>query len=397
MCPCYETDVAIVGGGLIGSAAAIALAQGGINVAVIDQIDLQSLLKPTYDGRTLAIAYGSRQILEKWGIWSLIEKQAQPIEEIRVSSPREGSFVHYDAAQLAEHPMGYILEIRHLRTALLQRLQTEKNCQRLIPAMFQGLVQTGNRVRLSLADDRQVHAKLVIGADGRTSGVRQAVGLQSWTWDYGQTAIVCVVNHERPHHSRAFEHFMPQGPLALLPMRGHRSSVVWTLPTAMATAFLHLEDRVFNRELQRYFGNTLGTLAIEGQRWSHPLSGLYCRKWYSGRVVLMGDACHAIHPVAGQGFNLGLRDAAVLVEELLRAHHLQQDLGAETLLRAYQRRRRLDSVTMTAITDGLVRLFSNDLLTLGALRTVGLRVVNRLPVVKRFLTRHAMGMIHYSL
>ncbi len=387
-----EKDITIIGGGLIGSALAIALRHHNFNIGVVDRVNLPDILNPVYDGRTLAIAYGSRLILEQWGIWQNIEEYTQPIQEIRASSPSSGSYIDYKADQATSHPMGYIIEIRYLRRALFQMLGEAGNIHVIAPASLKNFTQNPQSVSVHLDNDMVLETKLLIGADGRNSTVRQLLGIKPWTWPYNQIAIVGVIQHERPHQNTAFEHFLTQGPLALLPMTGNQSSMVWTLPADKAQAFMALDDTNFNEELQRSFGDRLGRFNVEGARWSYSLNGLYCRQWYKGRAVLVGDACHAIHPVAGQGFNLGLRGAAELTQQLQNEVQLNDMAVIEKMLKAYQRSQRIDSISMTAMTDGLVRLFSNDKHSLNFLRTMGLRITNRIPPLKRILTRHAMGL-----
>ena len=387
----HISDVIIVGGGLVGSITAIALATAGINTVLIDHADLTSLLNAQYDGRTIAISYGSRLIFEHWKLWNELQDYVQPIQEIRVTNGTTHSFIHYDGQQTAHHPMGYIIEIRHLRRILMMRLQSLSTCVLKAPAKLQAIQQQTSTVSVEL-DDIVIDAKLVIGADGRHSMVRKLMGIKPMQWSYQQTAIVCVVKHTQEHNDVAFEIFQPTGPLALLPMQNGRSSVIWTLAQTAAEAFLHLSNDEFNYELQQRFGKSLGILTVEGERWSYNLEGAYCRNWYKGRVALVGDACHAIHPVAGQGFNLGLRDAEVLVNKIIQAQRQGQDIGQSSLLSAYQRQRRFDSLSMTVMTDGLVRLFSNYSPSLRLLRSMGMNIINKITPVKKMLTRHAMGL-----
>ncbi len=385
-------DVSIVGGGFVGAATAIGLAQNGIHVALIDQMNIEAILNASYDGRTLAIAHGSRLILEKWGIWQDIDHYAEPIHQIRVSGARPGGILDYHAREVVDHPMGYNLEVRFLRRALIHKLQNLDHCQIFMPAAFQSLQQNHHNVKINLKDGSSILATCAIGADGRESAVRQAIDIHPRRWSYDQTALVSVISHDKPHNGIAFEHFLPQGPLAFLPMHGNRSSMVWTLPTATASAFYQLDKAILSTEIQRRFGHALGKIHVEGACWAHPIHGHYCREWYKNRVVLVGDACHAIHPVAGQGFNLGLRDAYVLVTEMTNAHIRGQDLGSQSLLKSYQQQRRVDSLSMTAMTHGLVRLFSNHSLTLSILTTLGMKITNRMIPLKKILTRHAMGL-----
>ena len=387
----HTTNIAVIGGGLVGSITAIGLASAGVATTLIDRDDLSLITNAEYDGRTLALSYGSRLILEQWNLWQALQHYVQPIEEIRVTNGDGKGYIHYDGQQTAAHPMGYIIEIRHFRQILLDRLNTLTSCTLKAPCTVKSLQPDVGKIIIEL-DGSALETQLVIGADGRHSMVRKSIGIQPVQWSYDQTAIVCVVKHAQPHYDCAFELFQPTGPLALLPMTEQRSSLIWTLPTAIASTFIQLCDDEFNDELQRRFGDSLGTLCVEGRRWSYVLEGAYCRNWFKGRAVLVGDACHAIHPVAGQGFNLGLRDADVLVNKIIQANHRGQDIGAPSLLASYQRQRRFDSLSMTIMTDGLVRLFSNHSSTLKMARGIGMHIINKLTPIKKILTRQAMGL-----
>jgi len=346
-----------------------------------------------YDGRTTAVAYGSQQVLSGIGLWEALAPEAEPIREIRVADGNSPLFLHYDHRALGDAPLGYIVENRLLRRALFARAQALDTLTLLAPLDVVGCETADGAARLRLSDGRSLRASLVIGADGRNSPLREAAGVRSFRKTYGQTAIVCTVRHALPHHGVAVEHFRSAGPFAILPMRNNRSSIVWTERNDDARRILALDAAAFARELGGRFGDHLGALAIEGERWSYPLALLHAERYIAPRLALVGDAAHVIHPIAGQGWNLGVRDVAALAELLVDAARLGLDLGANSLLERYERWRRVDNLTLTAVTDGLNRLFTMELPPVRLVRDLGLAAVNRAPLAKRFLMRHAMGLV----
>jgi 2-octaprenyl-6-methoxyphenol hydroxylase len=402
-----ETEVAVVGGGMVGLTLAVALAGAGIETAVVDTQTPEARVAPGYDGRASAIAYASSRALAGIGVWQDLGPHAQPIERIRVSdadaSGRASSlFLHYDHRQLAPTdagapPLGFIVENRAIGEALLAALAAQKSATHIAPARVTAFEAGGAGATLALADGRRIRARLAVAADGRQSRLRQMAGIGVTQWDYPQIGIVCTVAHERPHRAVAHENFLPAGPLALLPMvddeHGHRSSVVWTERRQLAPAILGLTDEDFSGALQRRFGDSLGRLHVLGGRWSYPLALVIAMRATARRLALVGDAAHAIHPIAGQGLNLGLRDVAALAESLVDSRRLGLDLGDGVGLARYDRWRRFDTVALMAVTDGLNRLFSNDIGALRLLRDLGLAAVNELPPLKRFFMRHAMGQV----
>jgi len=247
--------------------------------------------------------------------------------------------------------------------------------------------------RAYLADGSVLRGELVAACDGRHSPLRQAAGIKTLSWDYPQISIVCTVAHALPHRGVAVEHFLPAGPFAILPMTGQRSSIVWTERADLAPQLMALDEAGFARELARRFGDFLGALAVEGPRWSYKLSLMHALAYGARRLVLVGDAAHVIHPIAGQGLNLGIRDIAALAELLVDRHRLGLELAGPELLAAYEGWRRWDNLTLAAVTDGLNRLFSNAAPPLQWARDIGLAVVDRLPPAKRFFMRHAMGLV----
>ncbi len=386
-----RTELAVAGGGLTGMTLAIACAQAGIEVALIDRLEPKAMLKPGFDGRTTALSFGSRRLMDAIGVWPELAPVAQPILEIRVADGASPFFLHYDHKAIGDNPMGYIVENAALRRALYRRAKGLKNLRILAPKGVAKVADEGAFARVTLDDGSAVKALLVAACDGRNSALREAAGIECLRWSYRQTAIVAVVKHERPHRGVAVEHFRPAGPFAILPMTGNRSSIVWTEAAEIAPKLLKLAPDKFHAELARRFGDFLGAVELAGPVWSHPLGFIHANRYTSARLALVGDAAHAIHPIAGQGLNLGLRDVASLAEIAVDARRLGLDIGASNLLARYERWRRFDGVALAAVTDGLNRLFSNKSKALAGMRDLGLGAVNRMPGMKKVLMRHAMG------
>ncbi len=386
-------DLLILGAGVIGLTLAQASARAGLSVALLDRADPAAMLDRSFDGRVCAIAYGSRRIFEGLGVWDAMASRAQPINEIRVVDGDSPLFLHYDHRDVGNEPLGHIVENRHIRTALMAAL-AELPAEALhwfAPAVVANLERDAAGVHATLKDGRTITARLVIVAEGRNSATRESAGIGVLTWRYAQTGIACTVAHEKPHRGVAIERFLPAGPFAILPMTGNRSSLVWTERGDLAPVILALDDAGFAAEMEHRFGDFLGKLEVEGERWSYPLALLNARRYTDTRLVLVGDAAHAIHPISGQGLNLGLRDVAALAEVLVDAARLGLDPGTADLLESYARWRRFDAVTIGAVTDGLNRLFSNDIAPIRLARDVGLALVEKAPPLKRIFMRHAMG------
>jgi 2-octaprenyl-6-methoxyphenol hydroxylase len=388
-----DADVVIVGGGLVGGTLACALGQGGLEVVVVDREDPARGLEAAFDGRASAIALSSRRLLDALGLWALIEDQAAPILDIRVSEAGSLFFLHYDSRETGNDPFGFMVENRALRRALATRLPRTPGVRWIAPMSVRALERTAAGVVARLADGRSVRAPLAAAADGRASETRARAGVRVTAWSYDQVGIVCTVAHEKSHDFVAHEHFLPAGPFAILPLLGDRSSIVWTERADLAPAIMALSDDDFLFELERRFGNFLGSLKVAGPRWAYPLSLQFAETAIARRLVLVGDAAHAMHPIAGQGLNMGLRDVAALAEVLVDARRLGLDIGTATVLERYQRWRRFDNTLMLAMTDGLNRLFSNDIGPVRWARDVGLAIVDKLPPLKQLFTRHAMGVV----
>jgi 2-octaprenyl-6-methoxyphenol hydroxylase len=387
-----DADAAIVGGGMVGLALAAALGSAGIRIAVVDREPPAELTAPAFDGRVSAIAMASQRLLDTVGVWRHVA-EAQPILDIRVAEGDSPLFVHYDHREVGDQPFGHMVENRLLRLALLARLKELPNVRLIAPIGVKGMEAGPGLARLGLSDGQTLRAPLVVSAEGRRSLLREQAGIACVAWDYEQFGIVVTVGHEHDHRGVAIERFLPAGPFAMLPMCGRRSSLVWTEPSERAGPLLKLPAAEFAAEMGRRFGDHLGRLEIQGPRWSYPLSLHLAERYVDRRLALVGDSAHGIHPIAGQGLNLGFRDVAALAEVVVDAMRLGLDAGAGEVLERYQRWRRVDSLVLAATTDGLNRLFSNDIAPLKLARNLGLGAVNRIGPLKRFFMRHAMGTV----
>jgi 2-octaprenyl-6-methoxyphenol hydroxylase len=391
-----QADIVISGGGMVGLSLGLALAQGGFRTVVADIAPMTAQLDPKFDGRVSALAYATIRMYRALGVWDAMAPHAQPIREILVTDGAPGRAaspfsLHFDAAEVGATELGAIVENRHIRAALATRAADEKNLTLLSPAAVKNVTVSGSGIIATLGNGETVQAALGIAADGRVSPLRETMGIKTIGWSYPQTGIVATVEHERPHNGVAYEHFLPAGPFAILPMTGNRSSLVWTEEKSRAPALLALDEGRFNAELSKRFGAHLGTVKVTGPRWSYPLAFHIARDFVKPRFALAGDCAHGIHPIAGQGLNLGLKDAAALAEVLLDAARLGQDIGALDVLKRYERWRRFDSVAMAASTDALNRLFSNDIAPLRLIRDIGMGIVDSIGPARRFFMRHAGG------
>ncbi|MCK6450444.1 MAG: UbiH/UbiF/VisC/COQ6 family ubiquinone biosynthesis hydroxylase [Alphaproteobacteria bacterium] len=395
-----DADVLIVGGGLVGGSLAAALAGAGMRVAVVDRADPRTLVDAAHDGRASAVALGSGRVLQGIGLWRHVGEDASPILDIRITDADAPAFLHYDHRELADRakaetrfPFGHIVENTVLRRALWARFQELPMLTVLAPVALETLERGPDGVEARLADGRRIRATLAVAAEGRQSRLRSEAGIGVTEWRYDQVGIVCTVSHDEPHRGVAHEHFMPSGPFASLPMTGNRSSIVWTERADLAPAALALSDDDFSAELQRRFGDWLGRVRLDGGRWSYPLGLMHAERYVDHRLALVGDSAHLIHPIAGQGLNLGLRDVAALAETVVDARRLGQDIGQRHVLERYQRWRRVDNLTLIGVTDGLNRLFSTTFPPVALARRLGLAAVQQMPDLKRLFMRHAMGLV----
>ena len=390
-----KADVVIAGGGMVGMTLALAMAQGGLKVIVVDPVPQKAALDERFDGRVSALAYSSVRMFEALGVWPDLAPDAQPINDILVTDAGLGKSpspfsLHFDHREIGR-PMGVIAENRHIRRALFAAIARAKSIVLRSPAALTGLEDRGHTMAAELAGGEGIDAPLVVAADGRESPMREHMGIGTIGWAYPQMGIVATVAHEKPHNGTAWEHFLPSGPFAILPMMGNRSSLVWTEREDLAPAMMKLDEATFDAEIARRFGAHLGATHAEGPRWSYPLRFHLARAYVKPRFAVAGDAAHGIHPIAGQGLNLGLKDAAALAEVVLEGARLGIDIGDPNLLKRYERWRRFDSFALAAATDGLNRLFSNDFTPLRLARDVGLGIVDGIGPLRRFFMRHAGG------
>ena len=376
---------------MVGLTFAVTAADSGFDVCVVDREDEAAMRDAPFDGRASAIAHASVQLLRASGAWQRMAPEAQPIRDIRVSDGESRLFLHYDHRDLGSEPFGYMVENRHIRRALFDLARTQTGLTLHMANGVAALERGPGAVEARLFDGREVRASLAIAADGHASPTRDAAGIPVAGWRYEQIGIVCTVAHERGHGAVAHERFLAPGPFAILPLKGRRASLVWTEHADLAPAIMALDDEGFADEMRQRFGDFLGATEIVGPRWSYPLALHHAERYIGHRLALVGDAAHSLHPIAGQGLNLGFRDVAALVEVALDAHRLGLDFGQLDALDRYQRWRRSDNMLLLAVTDGLNRLFSNDSDTLRVIRDLGLAAVDRLPALKRFFMAHAGG------
>jgi 2-octaprenyl-6-methoxyphenol hydroxylase len=388
-----EVELLIAGGGLVGLLLGIACAGAGLDVVIVDPQEPEATRRDAYDARSSAITYASRRALDGLGLWQQMAAEAEPILEIRVADDDSPLFLHYDHRDLGTGaPLGYIVENRVLRRALFERLRSLPNLS-IRPRRKVAAAETSPVATVAvLSSGERVGARLVAAADGQGSPLRRAAGIAVVEWRYPQTSITTTVRHERPHRGIAVEHFLPAGPFAILPMTGNRSSVVWTERAELAARLAALPDAAFAAELAARFGDFLGAVEPLGPRATYPLGLMLAERYAACRLALVGEAAHLIHPIAGQGLNLGIRDVACLAELVIDARRLGLDIGDEVLLGRYQRWRRSDALQLATVTDGLNRLFSNAIAPVRFARDLGLAAVNRLPPLKRLLMRDAMGL-----
>ena len=391
-----DFDIIIVGGGLAGASLACALGGSALRVAVVEAVPFGAPAQPSYDDRTVALNYGSRSIFAALGLWKRIAALgACPIERIHVSDRGRFGFTRLEAASMGVEALGYVVETRVLGQALQQTLQGLANIRLIAPARLQQLTITEESATVTLDTASglgPLTARLVVGADGVHSAVRAAAGIAAKTTDYGQTAIVTTVTPERPHNFTAYERFTTSGPLALLPKTENRMAVVWSAHSQDADRLLALSDAEFLQGLQARFGNRLGCLTTLGKRHAYPLALTEASEHVRPRLALVGNAAHTVHPVAGQGFNLGLRDVAALAEIMVQTARTGGDIGALSVLNEFAAWRRNDDRAVMRFTNGLVRIFSNDFTPLALARGLGLVLVDLAPPVKRALLRRTMGL-----
>ena len=396
-------DVAIVGAGMAGATLALALAQGGLDCVLIDPLPFETQAAESFDGRASAVSFSCFRQWRALEAAGGIAPHAQRIEQILVTdgrspgpaaAPAQGVWLRFDAAEIADRiegePLGYLVENRRIRAGLAQAVSAAP-VRVLAPAKVAGLEAGPGAVRLDLEDGRTIHAALAVGADGRSSKVRTGSGIGVTGWDYGHVGLVATVALGRDHQGVAYEHFLPSGPFAILPLTEQRASLVWTETRARGAALMSARPEIFEAHLRRRFGAFLGEVTVLGQRFAYPLSLQLARRMSAPRAVLVGDSAHAVHPIAGQGLNMGLKDVAALAEVLIEAMRLGEDIGSAAVLERYARWRSLDNVGVALATDLFNRLFSNDHPLVRAARGAGMAVVNRIGPARRLFMAEAGG------
>ena len=394
----YDSDILIVGGGLNGPVLALALARSGLTSTVIDAQPADSLAADGFDGRSYALALASVRLLRRLGLWEALADDAQPMLEIKVSDGRAGEgplspfHLHFDHAEIEEGPMGHMVEDRHLRKAVLEALDRHPLITRLNDTRVVRQATGPQGISVTLEDDRRLTGRVLVGADGRTSGTAERAGISRTGWDYGQTALVCAIEHDLPHHGIAHQFFMPPGPLAILPLTCNRSSIVWSETHANAAAFHALEDNAYLDMLRPRFGDFLGEIRLSGARYTYPLNLTLANSFVAPRLALVGDAAHGVHPIAGQGLNAGLRDIAALAQVVSDARKRGEDIASELVLARYQQWRRFDTATLAVATDLTNRIFASDNPLLRFGRDIGMGVINALPGLRRGFIREAAGL-----
>jgi 2-octaprenyl-6-methoxyphenol hydroxylase len=394
-----ETDIAIVGAGLTGASLACALSGHGLGIALIEAQPIPQDDPPASRAgdtdRAIALALGSQRIFATLGLWDAIAPHAGPIRRIHVSDRGHFGAARLDARDMGVEALGYVVPARALARALLRAASALPEVTIFTPASVQALTVHADRAELGIkttAGAETINARLVIGADGAASTVRSLVGITATERPYDAVALVARVTTERPHDATAWERFTPHGPIALLPVRDDGMGLVWTLPPADAQRMLEHDAAAFITELQLAFGNRLGRfLGVSGRR-IFPLAQMQSSDTYRERLALIGNAAHVVHPVAGQGFNLGLRDVAVLAETITHAAQTGQDIGTLPVLDAYARARKRDHFMVRQLTHGLISVFANDLPWVGPARGLGLAAVDLIPPLKRALLRRTMGL-----
>jgi 2-octaprenyl-6-methoxyphenol hydroxylase len=388
-------DVVIVGGGMVGASLAIALGGSTLRIALLEAVPFRDDAQPSYDDRAIALAYGTHRIFAGMGLWDALQGETTPIHSIHISDRGHFGFTRLDCRDEGVAALGYVAVSRAMGGMLAERLRQLPNVELLCPATVTNVVLGGRHAEVVIDGDeapRRLSARLVVAADGATSQVREWLGIDALRWEYDQTAVITNITPEAPHRNRAFERFTDSGPLALLPMSDNRCSVVWTVRSEHADEVMNLEDAPFLDALQERFGTRLGSFQRVGKRRAYPLMLVRAEEHVRPRLALIGNAAHTLHPVAGQGFNLGLRDVAVLAEVLCDAVAAGRDIGDLEVLQSYAQWRRRDHYKMIAFTDGLARVFANPLAPLRALRNAGLLAVDVVPPLKHILTRHTMGL-----
>ncbi|MHA6287928.1 UbiH/UbiF/VisC/COQ6 family ubiquinone biosynthesis hydroxylase [Maricaulis sp. CAU 1757] len=401
----FDGDVVISGGGMAGLTLALALEQAGLSVAIVDAAPLETRLAPEFDGRASALAYTSWRMFEALGVAEALKPHTQRIEDIVVcdgrphGGPKRGGpgphVLHFDREEIAAgpdgEPLGWMAENRHTRQALAKAVEARPAVKVYAPVRAERYEYRTGGIDLLLEDGRVLGGKLLVACDGRFSSIRSQAGVRTAGWNYRQKGIVATVQHEAPHNGVAYEYFLPAGPFAILPLPDNRSSLVWTEPDELADALKEAPEAVFQQALEDRFGDFLGAVKPVGPRWTYPLGLRFAERFCEERIAFVGDAARGIHPLAGQGYNLGIRDAAALAEVCAEGRRVGLDIGHLTTLRRYENWRKFDSATLAAGTDVFNRLFSNDIEPIRQIRGLGMSLVNKIGPARRFFMRQAGG------
>nr|WP_239113194.1 UbiH/UbiF/VisC/COQ6 family ubiquinone biosynthesis hydroxylase [Shimia biformata] len=393
----YDSDILIAGGGLNGPALALGLARSGFSVTVIDARPLRARADDNFDGRGYALALASKRLLDAIGVWNRVKMNAQPMLEIKVSDGHaaEGPspfFLHFDHAEIEEGPMGFMLEDRFLYRAFVDAMAEDERITIISEDSVIAQTPDATGVSVALASGRTLRGRVLVGCDGRQSGVAKRAGIKRTGWGYGQTALVCAISHEKPHNGIAHQFFMPSGPLAILPLPGNMSSIVWSETDENAARIHALSDDEYIEVLRPRFGDFLGDIRLSGARFTYPLNLTVANQFIAERIALVGDAAHGMHPIAGQGLNAGLRDVGALVDVLTEARQRGEDIAVQPVLERYQQWRRFDTASLVAATDLTNKLFSNDNPLLRVGRDIGMGLVNAMPGLRRSFIREAAGL-----
>ncbi len=387
-------DVLITGGGLVGASLALALGRAGLDVAIVEAHPFRINEQPNYDERSIALAQGSQRIFAGMGLWDVLRDAVCPIHTIHVSDRGHFGFTRLKREQEGVEALGYVASARLLGNALIRELDNTDKVRLLTPAELESFRVEGEQVNVTLKQDGkpfECSTRLLVAADGVQSQVREQLGIATHQWDYGQTAVIANVTPDKSHHNVAYERFTDTGPMALLPLNENHCSLVWTLRSDQVDEIMALDDAAFLARLQARFGYRLGNFVKVGLRHAYPLQLLRAKQSTSQRLALIGNAVHTLHPIAGQGFNLGLRDVVALAEVIMDAQRSGGDIGAGEVLQRYADWRQTDQRRVVALTDGMVRLFGQTLPPLVGIRNAGMLALDLCPPAKRVFGRLTMG------
>ena len=392
-------DVIIVGSGMVGATLACALGNSSLKIAVIEaQQSNFDWDEGSHDIRVSAITHASQHIFENLGVWESMQHDGvAAYNKMHVWDATGQGQIHFDSTEVGQADLGHIIENRIIQKAVETRLADFDNIDLLMPVQLQSMRLNKQGVELISTDGLKLSAKMLVGADGANSWVRKQAGITLSSWAYHQNAVVCNVTTSESHQNACWQQFMPEGPLAFLPLADGQSSIVWSTTEEKAQSLLNMDEHSFNQELQMTFGSSLGRIQLNSERGSFPLRLRHANQYVQEHLALIGDAAHTVHPLAGQGVNLGLLDAVVLAEELLRAVEKKRDIGSLSTLRRYERRRKGDNIAMLAAMDGFKRLFSNDITPLKLLRNSGLNIADKFKPLKNLMSKRAMGQLGIGL